>query len=90
MAYLRATVVNPSLASFAAWLFALPELEPLVLRGKRVPRMLSFGLVRTFGMQPGGTVSPATMAPMARDLLRTLQGLARAIFPHFSCLFNCH
>ena len=49
--------------------------------------MLSFGLVRTFGWQPGWTVSPATTSPVARDLMRALQGLARARFPHFSYLW---
>eukprot|EP00937_MAST-01D_sp_MAST-1D-sp2_P004947 g4947.t1 len=80
--YLRAAApARPSLAGLAAWLFERPELDPLTRRGKGVPRMLSFGLVRVPGWQPSWALSGATMAPAAKDLLRALQGIARALLP---------
>ena len=59
-------------------------------RGKGVPRMASYGLVRVAGMLggPGWAVAPATGIPgAARDLMYVLQGLARASMPGFRYLW---
>ena len=88
VAYLRATRARPSLSDFATWLFDQPALDSLIRTGRDVPRMLSFGLVRTAGLQPGWAVSTATMeGSVARDLLRILQGMMRSLMPNFPYLW---